>query len=202
MTAPAPAPASAAMAGLSLEAPDSSNVILFHMMNFYKRRAEALEEENNRLNKKLKQQYEDHRNEMGDLQQQLHDQVQINHHFAQVNLRGAELVTRKHQAAMRLAHCVDEIFNSIELVQDTVGAQPDALGIQYLVMKKNEVQQRADVAIQLLVRTPEMDESELTAWENEIAPVLIDLTNDTEDDGEETETDLGEDGEETEEEEM
>lgn len=165
-------------------APDASNTVLFSMMNFYKRRMESLEQQNASLKKKLRTQYEEHRNEMGDLQQQLHDQVQVNHHFAQVNLRGAETIIRKHNAGIRLAHCFDELSAAIELVEDThIG--DEAMGLRYINMKKNEIMQRADVAVRLLAR--EDDEDELTRWENEIADnmlvierQIIDLTEDTE----------------------
>lgn len=165
-------------------AQDASNTVLFSMMNFYKRRMESLEQQNATLKKKLRTQYEEHRNEMGDLQQQLHDQVQINHHFAQVNLRGAETIIRKHNAAIRLAHCYDEMCAAIELVEDT-HLGDEAMGLRYISMKKTEITQRADVAVRLLVR--EEPEDELTRWENEIADnmlvierEIIDLTEDTE----------------------
>lgn len=154
-------------------------------MNFYKRRAELLEEENNNLRKKMRQDYEDHRNEVGDLQQQLHDAAQTNHEFAQVNLRGAHTIMRKHNAGLRLAHCFDDLAAAIELVEDThIGEE--AMGLRYIGMKKNEIMERANVAIQLLVQHDPV-ESELERWENEVADNLlvinnqvIDLTEDTE----------------------
>lgn len=188
----------------SLEAPDASNAVLFHMMNFYKRRAESLEEENQHLKKRMKQQYEDHRNEMGDLQQQLHDQFEINHRFSHVNLRTTEACYRKHQAGLRLAHCFEDLAAAIELVDDTHTESDKPMSLRYITMKKTEIMGRADIAIQMLVaRDPE---DEVTRFENELADNLlqieqhiIDLTAD--DSGEETETEPEwNDGEETEDE--
>lgn len=165
-------------------APDASNTVLFSMMNFYKRRMEALEQQNASLKKKIRVQYDEYRNELGDLQQQLHDQVDVNHHFAQVNLRNTETIMRKHDAGIRLARCFEELSSAIELVEDThVG--DEAMGLRYIYMKKEEIMQRADVGVRMLVREDVQDD--LTRWENEIADNMlvierniIDLTEDTE----------------------
>lgn len=179
--------------GSAVETPQASNVVLYHMMNFYKRRAEALEEELQRVTKKARDDYEEHRNEMGDLQQQLHDQVATNNEFAQVNLRGAHTIVRKHRAGLRLAHCLDDLVGAIELVSEThIG--DEQMGLRFIEMKKNEIMERADVAIQLLVQRDFVDpESEVERWENEVADDflvaphgVIDLT------GEETEEELSE----------
>jgi len=160
------------------------------MMNFYKRRAEQLEEENARLNKKLRDQYEEHRNEMGDLQQQLHDQIHINHHFAQVNLRTTEIANRKHQAGLRLAHCIDELVGAIELVEET--QMSDDLGVKYICMQRDAMAGRVDSALQLLIGNT--GQTAIDRWEGEIADTLlarevIDLT------GEETEEEIWDDEE-------
>lgn len=182
----------------AVEAPEASPEVLFHMMNYYKRRMEVAEQECENLRKRMRVQYEEHRNEMGDLQQQLHDAVQTNHEFAQVNLRGAHTIVRKHRAGLRLAHCFDELSAAIELVEDThIG--DEAMGLRYISMKKQEIMGRADAAVQLLVHQ-EPEQGELERWENEVADnllvmgnTIIDLTEDTEEEelsGEETETDV------------
>lgn len=185
----------------ALTSPAASPAVLFHMMNYYKRRAEALEMDNIALKKRMRTQYEEFRNEMGDLQQQLHDAAQTNHELAQVNLRGAETIVRKHNAGLRLAHCFDELSAAIELVEDThVG--DEAMGLRYISMKKNEIMGRADSAVQMLANHEiRQVESELERWENEVADNLlvmqhgiIDLTADTDD--EETETEEEEEDEE------
>jgi len=181
----------------AVEAPEASPTVLFHMMTYYKRRMEVAEQECENLRKRMRTQYEEFRNEMGDLQQQLHDAVQTNHEFAQVNLRGAHTIVRKHNAGLRLAHCFDEIVSAIELVEDThIG--DEAMGLRYISMKKTEIMGRADMAVRLLVH--QEPEDELTRWENEVADNLlvmgntvIDLTEETEeeeDSGEETESDV------------
>lgn len=183
--------------GSKTEAPEASPTVLFHMMNYYKRRMEVAEKACEDMRKRMRVQYEEYRNEVGDLQQQLHDAATTNHEFAQVNLRGAETIVRKHNAGLRLAHCFDELSAAIELVEEThIG--DEAMGLRYITMKKDEIMQRANTAVQLLVHQD--PESELERWENEIADNLIimgnqviDLTEDTEEEelsGDETETDV------------
>lgn len=173
-------------------------------MNFYKRRAEELENDNIQLKKRMRAMYEEHRNEMGDLQQQLHDHVQTNAQFAQQNLRSAHTIVRKHQAGLRLAHCFDDLVATIELVEDThIG--DEAMGLRYIGYKKNEILERANVAVQLLCRPGEAElPGELERWENEVADNLlvmgnqvIDLTGDSD---EETDLETEEEQEEEEEE--
>lgn len=185
---------------------DNSNTVLFEMMNFYKRRAERAEAENEMLNKKMKKECEEHNNVVTLLQHQLNDQVNINHHFAQVNMRGARTIMRKHNAGIRLAHCINELIDSIELVEETRLGGEDALGCNYIVMNKERVKGQVDAAMQMLVREEWVDEeSELERFENEVADTLlaheiIDLTEETETEltEEETETEEELDGEETE----
>lgn len=178
--------------------PDASNIVLFSMMNFYKRRAERAEAENEMLRKKMKQECEEHNNAMTHMQIQLSEQVDVNHHFAQVNMRGARTIMRKHHAGMRLAHCINDLVDSIELVEDTRLGGEDALGCNYIIMHKDRIKGQMDTAIQLLVHEEWVDEdNEVVRFENEVADTLlareiIDLTEETEEElsGEETETDI------------
>lgn len=165
----------------------ASNVVIFEMMNFYKRRSETLEKENEALKKKMKLDYQEHRNEMADVQQRLHDQVIINYHFAHVNEKNAELIYRKHQAGIRLAHCFEELASAIELVEETNIDEDKTMALRYIGMKKNEICQRADIAVEMLTRRDD-DLDDVTRFENEHDRTIIDLTSDTEEDsGEETE---------------
>lgn len=182
----------------------ASNTILFEMMNFYKRRCEIFEAENQALKKKMRMDYENHRNEMGDMQQRLHDEIQSNSMLAQVNLQGAHTIIRKHNAGLRLAHCIDSMAAAIELIEDThVG--DEALGLRYISMEKDKIMEQANVAIMMLTRRgpnegQQEPQDDLERWENEIADNMlvierqvIDLTEETEEEeelsGEETETD-------------
>lgn len=173
-------------------------------MNFYKRRCEIFEAENQALKKKMRMDYENHRNEMGDMQQRLHDEIQSNSMLAQVNLQGAHTIIRKHNAGLRLAHCIDSMAAAIELIEDThVG--DEALGLRYISMEKDKIMEQANVAIMMLTRRGPNEgqhepQDDLERWENEIADNMlvierqvIDLTEETEEEeelsGEETETD-------------
>lgn len=177
----------------------ASNTVLFEMMQFYKRAAEGHAEEANELRKRMRIEADLHADEMAIQQQRFHHQVMINHHFAQVNLRATETAHRKHQAGLRMAHCLDDLFTAIELVEETRLGNDGALGIEYISMHKTRIQQRADTALQMFLHEPEM--SEVERFENEIvdgivaAREVIDLTigEETEEEvlsGEETETDV------------
>lgn len=161
----------------------TSNTVLFEMMNFYKRRAEHAEATNDRLMKKMKQECEDHNNEMARIQHQLHQQIQLNSHLQAANVRGARTILRKHNAGLRLAHCLDDLVGAIELVEETRLGGEDALGCMYINMHKDRIKGRADSAIQLLVHN-ELDDNMVDHFENEVADTLlaqevIDLTGES-----------------------
>lgn len=180
----------------ALTSPAASPAVLYNMMCYYKRRAEQLEEEVIEMKRQRRDLINEHHNEMGDLQQLYHDALQTNTEFARVNLRGAATIVRKHNAGLRLAHCIDELSAAIELVEDThVG--DEAMGLRYISMKKDEIMGRADSAVMLLTRTGPQErepEGELERWENEVADHLlvmrgddhevIDLTGDSDEDTE------------------
>lgn len=185
----------------AIESPDqASPVVLFHMMNFYKRKAEQLELQLKEERAAKKQQYEDLRNEIGDVQQQLHDRIVENAELGVINLRGAQTIVRKHQAGVRMLHVIDDFAAAIELVEETTIGQSMDMGLHYIVMKKNEIMQRAQVAMDIFLHgQPEVNE--LEEWENGFDTIgdnlvdrsIIDLTGEEteedEDSGEETETD-------------
>jgi len=162
----------------------NSNVVIFEMMNFYKRRMEAAEEENEQLKKKLKQAQDEHLHDIHQLEHQLDNQVNMNMIFAQTNMRQAETTMRKHQAGIRLARCFDELAAAVELVEETYIGGGEEIALRYIYMKKEEIMQRANVGIQMLI-APTPDEPEVEIHMTRIEQEIIDLTEQTEEETEE-----------------
>lgn len=162
----------------------NSNTVIFEMMNFYKRKLEESEKENEELTKKIKTMQAEHLHDIHALETQLDRQVHTNFIFAQTNMQQAETVMRKHQAGVRLARCFDEMAAAIELVEEThVG--DEAMALRYIYMKKEEVMQRANVALHMLIRPSE--EEDRVQLDLAIEEEIIDLT------GEDTEEETDED---------
>jgi len=164
----------------------NSNVVIFEMMNFYKRKLEESEEENAMLRDQLKKAKQEHMHDIHTLENQLNNQVNMNMIFAQTNLAQAETVQRKHQAGIRLARCFDELAAAVELVEETHIGGDEALALRYVYMKKEEIMQRANVGIQMLI-APSPQEPEVIEMIHfeRIEREIIDLTEDTQ--GETTE---------------
>lgn len=182
------------------EAPEASNAVLFHMMNYYKRKFEQSDEELQSTKRRMKVEEEIHtehiRNLEAELNQRIVERIQLGH----ANFRGSQIILRKHQAGIRMLHCIDELAAAIELVEDTRIGGENNMGVHYIAMEKNKIMQRVQVAMQIFSHDPDSDEEEnaVTRWENEISPQLvtniIDLTGEEtqeELDGEETESDTG-----------
>jgi len=172
----------------------NSNTVIFEMMNFYKRKLEACEQQNEDLNKRLRISREEHMHDVHVLERQLNTQVNTNMMFAQTNMRQAETVMRKHQAAVRMARCFDELSAAVELVEETHIGGDEAIALRYIYMKKEELMQRANVAMQMLIAPTQEETEEDIIRMMQIEQEIIDLT------AEETEEEETEEEEESDEE--
>jgi len=120
-------------------APTESNVVLYQMMMHYKRRMESAEAEVEKQLKRIKCD-----------SAAIDDLTERNVILVDANRRGAHVAIRKHHAGMRLVNCLDEIFTAIELVEHTTIREHREIGVDYIAMKKDEIQQRATMAFELL----------------------------------------------------
>lgn len=158
-------------------APTESNAVLFEMMMYYKRTADAAQEHTKRLERRA----ERHAREMADVQSRLHVAIEQRRATAAANLRGAHMVVRKHNAGMRMVRCIDDLFNAIELAYQT--RMDSDTGIKYVKFEKDRIEQRATTAFELLIQ--EHDEPDLDADE------VLDLTGEsTEEESDEEEVEI------------
>jgi len=152
----------------ALAAPEqsNSNTVLFEMMMHYKRRAEIAEEATEHARKRLKKSMA----ATADAQHELHEQVAHNRQYVLANERGARMIVRKHEAGLGLAACLDNLFECVDVVNETAANYNNMLGIEYIAMHKDAIFQRAQVFLEQF--TDDTDE-DLEADET------IDLTGDT-----------------------
>jgi len=156
--------------------PTDSNVVVFQMMLHYKRQLECEQEINAIAMKKLKKAH----NDMASLQHEHHEVLQENRLLVNANQRGAMTVVRKHQAGMRIAKCLDDMFDTIDLVVETGLGDDGALGMEYIAMHKQAIQQRAEIALELFtdIIRPEDDFDTDDEGVPMMAHEVIDLTGD------------------------
>lgn len=150
-----------------------SNVVLFQMMMHYKRRMEDAEESAKKVVKKMRTNETAY---LRTLELMEHDSREADNRIrflVAANVQGANALIRKHEAGMRLIHCLDDVFNAVELVDETQLAGENNLGLRYINSEKKVVGQRARVAIDLLMRDPEFET-------HEFHTEVIDLTADEE----------------------
>jgi len=164
----------------------NSNTVIFEMMNFYKRKLEACELQNEDLAKRLKVSRDEHMHDVHVLERQLNNQVNTNMVFAQTNMRQAETVMRKHQAGVRLARCFDELAASVELVEETHIGGDETIALRYIYMKKEEIMQRANVALQMLIAPAQEETEDDIIHMMRIEQEIIDLTAEEETEEEES----------------
>jgi len=163
---------------------EANPVVLFQMMNFYKRRMELAEAECESARKRMRTMRESHAEQMAHQQHLLHEQIAANREFAIANRRGAEMIITKHHAGMRIVHCLDELLSAVDLVRDTFTSDYQ-LGLEYINGEAHRVRGRAETALELFTRAGDEradEEIDLTVYDE-----IIDLTGDTTEDEREEE---------------
>jgi len=163
--------------------PDSSNTVLFEMMQFYKTQAELAEKERaaaqNRYNT-LEGEYDTLRNYASDLQGEHQDRLLDLRAYEVANRRGAEIITRKHEAGMRMLDAFDGLVGAIILARASELNKEEANdNVAFIYEQAGEARERIDMAASMF----------MTGW---LAPGRdIDTASTEEIDltGEETETD-------------
>jgi len=163
--------------------PDSSNTVLFEMMMFYKQQAELAEKERAQAEARyegLEVEYNELRNYTSDLQGEHHDRLLDLHAFEIANRRGAEIITRKHEAGMLMLDAFDSLVGAILLArQAELNTESPNDNVAFVYEQAGEARERIDVASTMF----------MTGW---MRPgVDVDMTTQEEVDltGEETETD-------------
>jgi hypothetical protein len=155
---------------------EASPVVLFQMMNYYKRRMELAEAQCESERKRMRVMRETHAEQMAHQQHLLHEQIAANREFAIANRRGAEMIITKHHAGMRIVSCLDDLLSAVDLVRDTFTSDFQ-LGLEYINGEAHRVRGRAEMALELFTRAgdEEADEEiDLTVYDE-----IIDLTGDT-----------------------
>lgn len=150
----------------------ASNTVLFEMMMHYKRRMEVAEDDSERNKKRMKVMEQVHWETVSEQNETIQAQNAANDMLRRANIRGAEMVMRKHEAGMRLMTCLDDIFNDIDLSYGAKAAEDRRATDEYLMHMKERAMQRAGTAFELLIH----EHDELEAIEE------IDVTGDTEED--------------------
>jgi len=140
----------------------ASNTVLFEMMMHYKRRMEMAEAECEHQKKRARIIEEVWEEEIAERERQLELAHIENRQLVRANVRGAEMVVRKHTAAMRLMAAAEDLFNAVD-VADRLAPPAERWVIDYVAMHKQAVQQRANLAFDLLIQEPGTDEDRIEA---------------------------------------
>jgi len=158
--------------------PGDSNVVVFQMMLHYKRQLECEQDINAIAMKKLKTAHD----MIASLQHEQHELIQDNRQLVRANERGSAVIIRKHQAGMRMAACLDEMFETIDVVVDTGLGDDGALGMEYISAHRDAIGQRARVALDMFVEVHQPEEDSETEEDTEqqwlFGTGVIDLTGD------------------------
>jgi len=131
----------------------ASNTVLFEMMMHYKRRAERAESECEHQRKRARIMEEVWEEEIDAREQQLEIANMENVQLVRANVRGAEMVLRKHNAAMQLMSAAEDLFNAVD-VADQLAPAAERWVIDYVAMHKQAAQQRANVAFEIMIQEP------------------------------------------------
>lgn len=146
--------------------PTESNVVLYQMMMHYKRRMEIAEEREEHYKKRMKIEEELY-------QEDIDVWRQSNRRFSDQLYRTQLQLINKHDAGMKLAACLDNMFEAVDLAYDTDLGGKDNLAIAYLDTIKDQEQGKAANAFELLISEHH---------ENAVDRALIDLTTTEEED--------------------
>lgn len=160
----------------------ASNTVLFEMMMHYKRRMERAEEECEHQKKRARIIEEVWEEEIADRERQL-DNLRIEmRQLVRANVRGAEMVVRKHDAGMRLMTAIEDMFNAVD-VADQLAPPAERWVIDYVAMHKRSIQQRSNMAFDLLISEagegPLMDEAFIDEGIDLVAREVLAHTGDT-----------------------
>lgn len=149
--------------------PTESNVVLYQMMMHYKRRMEVAEEREDHYKKRMKVEEELY-------QEEIDVWRQSNRRFSDQLYRTQLQLINKHDAGMKLAACLDNMFEAVDLAYDTDLGGKNNLAVAYLDTIKDQEQGRAATAFELLISEHH---------ENAVDVALIDLVTTEEEDNEE-----------------
>lgn len=119
----------------------------------YKRRAERAESECEHQKKRARIMEEVWEEEIAAREQQLEIANMENAQLVRANVRGAEMVIRKHNAAMQLMSAAEDLFNAVD-VADQLAPAAERWVIDYVAMHKQAAQQRANVAFEIMIQEP------------------------------------------------
>ncbi|AXH77500.1 MAG: hypothetical protein [Cressdnaviricota sp.] len=167
--------------------PDSSNVVLFEMMMHYKQEAEhlakRLEEEEQQKREYMEARLIEARR-ANQLEEELDDAIYEIRAYEVANRRGAEIITRKHEAGMRMLEAFDDLMGYIVVTEQYHRLRGEAhTDVVFVKERADAAQERMDLASAQFMTgwyVPDRDE-DLTTDE------IIDLTGDTTDEDEEME---------------
>jgi len=137
--------------------PNDSNVVIFQMMLHYKRKLEDEQEINAVAMKKLKTQQ--------DVIETRDDEIRT---LRRANISNVNRLTQQHNAARRLSQCLQDMFETIELVRDTdMGESPE--GFRLIEGTMDRQMGRAAIAIELMGRRePIPHDHEQHVWNYEL----------------------------------
>jgi len=124
--------------------PTESNVVLYQMMMHYKRSMEVAEDREQHYKKRMKIEEELYQEEIDVYRQ---GNQRLTHQLQRTQLQ----LVNKHEAGMRLVHCLDNVFNAVELAVETELGGPGNLGVTYIETIKDMEHERATTAFELLV---------------------------------------------------
>lgn len=131
----------------------ASNTVLFEMMMHYKRRMEFAESECEHQKKRARIIEEVWEEEIQERERTL-DMMRIEmRQLVAANVRGAEMVVRKHDAGIRLMTAIEDMFNAVD-VADQLAPPAERWVIDYVAMHKRAIQQRSNMAFDLLISEP------------------------------------------------
>jgi len=171
----------------------ASNTVLFEMMMHYKRRMERAEEECEHQRKRARIIEEVWEEEIAERERVLDGMRLEMRQLVRANVRGAEMVVRKHDAGMRLMSASEDLFSAIE-VADQLCPPGERWVIDYIAMHKRCIQQRSNMAFELLISEPgtgpvmeEMTDEEIELMAHEVYHHNEDTTEEETDSEEEVE---------------
>lgn len=156
----------------------ASNTVLFEMMMHYKRRAERAESECEHQKKRARIMEEVWEEEIAERENQLEIARMENVQLVRANVRGAEMVIRKHNAGIQLMNAAGDLFNAVD-VADQLAPPAERWVIDYVAMHKRACEQRANVAFELMIQEPGMEVHPLDGMMNLQAEEQLDPTGDT-----------------------
>jgi len=157
----------------------ASNTVLFEMMMHYKRRMERAEAECEHQRKRARIMEEVWEEEIAERERQIELAHIENRQLVRANVRGAEMVVRKHTAGMRMMQATEDLFNAID-VADRLAPPAERWVIDYVAMHKQSIQQRVNVAFDLMIQEPEDADARIEAAVNDlVAREELEHTGDT-----------------------